>query len=208
MSSVTMHHVIKHHITTDDLLGQLGIKSFNHYYHTRLLRWAGHVARMKMDRLPRKLMTGFVYNKRLTGGPAMTWGRTLNKALHSKQIATKFATWSALAQNPEQWRAAILPNKAPRARPGVQAIAPQAAQDPEPWRAPADAAVRAAFRTAHLAKRAATAATAAAALAAASAAVSAAASAAASAARQVAAAVGSRRSSRSRRSNRSCDYIY
>jgi hypothetical protein len=107
MRKVTMYHVIKYHIKTKDLLKQLGIKSFDHYYHTRLLRWAGHVARMDMDRLPRKLLTAFVDNKRPRGGPAMTWGRTLNKALKANGIPTKFATWSALAQDRELWRHAI-----------------------------------------------------------------------------------------------------
>ena len=52
-----------------------------HNYRRRLFRWAGHVSRMPMDRLPRQLLTGFDANPRPTGSPLMTWGRTLKKAL-------------------------------------------------------------------------------------------------------------------------------
>jgi len=46
-----------------------------------LLRWAGHVSRMPIDRLPRQLLKGFVTNPRPAGSPLMTWGRNLKKAL-------------------------------------------------------------------------------------------------------------------------------
>jgi len=54
------------------------------YYHKRILRWAGHVARMPMTRAPRQLLTGWVAHPRPNGCPEMTWGRTLKKALKCK----------------------------------------------------------------------------------------------------------------------------
>ena len=65
----------------EQLYRRLGIAAAEQYYHRRLLRWAGHVSRMPMHRLPRQLLTGFVANPRPTGSPLMTWGRTLKKAL-------------------------------------------------------------------------------------------------------------------------------
>ena len=73
----------------------------------RLLRWAGHLARVDMSRLPRKLLTGWVAHPRPNGCPLMNWGRTLKKALKSRDIATVFTTWTKLAQNRSSWRQLI-----------------------------------------------------------------------------------------------------
>ena len=109
-----MHHVIRHKITTKSLLKRLNIHSFDQYYNSRLLRWAGHVARMPMTRTPRMLLTGWVRNPRPVGAPQMTMGRTIRKALISKGIATDFPTWRKLAQDRATWRARTHPS-APRA---------------------------------------------------------------------------------------------
>ena len=47
----------------------------------RVLRWAGHVARMRRGRLPRALLTGWVAAPRPTGRPEQTFGHALNNAL-------------------------------------------------------------------------------------------------------------------------------
>ena len=52
-------------ITTKTLLDHLELKSLDSYVVIRQLRWAGHVARMGMDRLPRKMLSSWVTNKRL-----------------------------------------------------------------------------------------------------------------------------------------------
>ncbi len=72
------------------LFKRLGVGSFYSYYIRRLLRWAGHVARMPMDRMPRELLTGWVEHARPIGCPKMTRGRTLNKALNSYNLPTIF----------------------------------------------------------------------------------------------------------------------
>jgi len=60
------------------------------YYHNRILRWAGHVARLAMSRAPRQLLTSWVAHSRPVGCPQMTWGRTLENALASKGISKEF----------------------------------------------------------------------------------------------------------------------
>ena len=104
MCRVTMHHVIRHHITDAQLRERVGVKDLDHYYNTRLLRWVGHVARMNTNRLPRKLLTCWVRNKRPVGAPQMTYGRTVNKALNSRGITTNFVTWKAIAEKRVLWR--------------------------------------------------------------------------------------------------------
>ena len=100
----TMAHTIRRRIITKSLLKRLGLYAFDEYYNCRLLRWAGHVARMPMTRMPRMLMTGWVPNSRLIGAPQMTIGRTINKALVSKGISKDFNTWRTLAQDRPAWR--------------------------------------------------------------------------------------------------------
>jgi hypothetical protein len=77
------------------------------YYHNRILRWAGHVARMPMTRAPRQLLTGWVEHSRPNGYPEMTWGRTLNKALKCKGLPVNFKEWRAIAEDRSEWRVEI-----------------------------------------------------------------------------------------------------
>ena len=76
------------------------------YCNGKLLRWTGHVARMSMDRVPRRLLTGWVSNNKQRGAPQMTFGRTLDKALRASSITTTFsgARGQQLAQDREKWR--------------------------------------------------------------------------------------------------------
>jgi hypothetical protein len=66
MCRITMARTFRCHVRLRDLRARLGIQSLDRYYYHRTLRWAGHVARMHMSRLPRKLLTGFVAHPRPT----------------------------------------------------------------------------------------------------------------------------------------------
>jgi hypothetical protein len=105
MCRVTMRSTKKHRITTESLLERLGIRTMEYYLTARTLRWAGHVARMDMDRLPRKLLTGWVDNKRPVGRPKLTYGHSLKKALKSRGLPYTFNKWCPLAQDRLQWSA-------------------------------------------------------------------------------------------------------
>ena len=77
MCRINIAHTIRHHISSSSFFARLGVEALDSYYQRRLLlRWAGHVSRMPIDRLPRMLLTGWVANPRPIGCPQMTWGRT------------------------------------------------------------------------------------------------------------------------------------
>jgi hypothetical protein len=109
-----MNQVIKYHITGKELRRRLKIRSFDEYYNSRLLRWAGHVARMDKTRMPRMLLTGWVEAPRPVGAPQMTIGRTIKKALSSFKLPTEFPEWRKLAQERSTWRSSTHPDTAAR----------------------------------------------------------------------------------------------
>jgi hypothetical protein len=104
MCHITVAHTMKHRIISKSLFESLGVGSFDSYFNRRLLRWAGHVARMPMDRMPRMLLIGWVEHARPVGCPQMTWGRTLNKVLKSYDLPTNFEQWSTLAADRRVWQ--------------------------------------------------------------------------------------------------------
>ena len=107
MRRVNKRHSWRHRISSAELYKRLRLQPFDYFYNSRLLRWAGYVARMPMDRTPRRLLTGWVSSPRPRGAPQMTFGRTLNKALKASGITTDFAGWQQASQDRVTWRAAI-----------------------------------------------------------------------------------------------------
>jgi len=104
MCRVNLHHTFCHHITTSSLFRRLGLLDIGSYFYNRLLRWAGHVARMPMSRAPRQLLKSWVAHSRPVGCPQMTWGRTLENALKRKCISKEFDDWFAIAKDRSKWR--------------------------------------------------------------------------------------------------------
>ena len=111
MCRVNLSHTWKRRIRTNDLLQELGLQPLRWYYETRVLRWAGHVSRMPIDRLPRMLLTSWVPNSRVIGCPRMTFGRTFKKALINRGIWKKDDPnqwkWIKLAAKRADWRERI-----------------------------------------------------------------------------------------------------
>ena len=83
----------------------MGLKSIDTYVTQRQLRWAGHVARMSYDRLPRKMLSSWVPSKPPKGAPEFTYGRGLFKALKKAELSEN--NWFELAENREQWRTTV-----------------------------------------------------------------------------------------------------
>ena len=94
---------IKRKINMKQLFANLGnrVHSLRWHYDTRVLRWNGHIARMKHDRLPRMLLTSWVPHPRPIGCPRMTYGRTIKKAMKRRE-----EIWPGLPFNkPDNWTA-------------------------------------------------------------------------------------------------------
>jgi hypothetical protein len=50
MCRITIAHKIRHRVSSASLFKRLSIEPLDKYYHCRLLRWTGHVARMPSTR--------------------------------------------------------------------------------------------------------------------------------------------------------------
>ena len=83
----------------------LGLFSIDCYITKSQLAWAGHVARMEFERLPRKLLSCWVTSKRPLGSPEFTYGRGLKKALIKANLPLN--NWYELAQNRTEWKSLL-----------------------------------------------------------------------------------------------------
>ena len=102
MCRVNRAHTWKHHISNDDLRKRTGLMTIDQYITKRQLRWAGHLSRMGMERLPRMMLSSWVRNKRPRGCPKFTYGRGLKKALKKAKIDVN--NWVEMAKDRTLWR--------------------------------------------------------------------------------------------------------
>ena len=72
---ITMWHVWQHHISTEHVLSNLSLQPITVYIAKRSLAWFGKVYRMPWHRRPRKLLTCWVSNPRVSG--AATYAKTM-----------------------------------------------------------------------------------------------------------------------------------
>ena len=110
MCRARLLHAFLHRISSATPFHMLNVMDLDSYYHNRILRWAGHVARMPMTRAPRQLLTGWVANSRPNGCPEVTWGRTLKKALKCKGLQVSSKEWRAIAEDRLEWRSRTYSN--------------------------------------------------------------------------------------------------
>ena len=142
MLRVNLHQQWKRRISMNRLFADLGnrVWPLRWHYETRLLRWAGHISRMKHDRLPLMLLTSWVPNSRPRGCPRMTFGRTIKKAMKRRP-----EIWPALPFDlPNNWttiteaaRAALVKKHGKKRRDHdikMQTHWMTLAQDRESWR--------------------------------------------------------------------------
>ena len=94
-----MRDVFEKRLSTQYLLGRIGLKSIRAYCTKRQLRWAGHVARMGFERLPRKVSSSWVPSKRPIGAPEFTYGRSWYKGLRENGIDR--VTWYCRILRPD-----------------------------------------------------------------------------------------------------------
>jgi len=88
------------------VLTRAGLPSIHTLLKKHQLRWAGHVARMPNNRLPKKLLFGELQcGIRTPGGPKKRFKDTLKASL--KAFSINASTWEQAAQNRSEWRAAL-----------------------------------------------------------------------------------------------------
>jgi hypothetical protein len=103
MCRVTMLQTYVYRITSESLQQRTGVFSLEHYLASRTLLWAGHVARMHKNRLPKRLMLSWIPEPRVAGGQEMTYGRSLQRHLAHFNLPAAFIEWAPLAQDRAGW---------------------------------------------------------------------------------------------------------
>ena len=92
----------RNYISSRSILIKLRLPRIEALIARHQLRWAGHVARMDYDRLPRKFLNSWTDNKRPTGSPYKTFARHLRQILSDNGIDSD--TWHLLSLNKDEWR--------------------------------------------------------------------------------------------------------
>ena len=91
---VGVNQAFVHRITSEGLQKRTGVFSLEHYLASRTLLWAGHVARMPKNRLPKRLMLSWIREPRVAGGQEMTYGWSLQRHLYHFGLPTAFTEWA------------------------------------------------------------------------------------------------------------------
>jgi hypothetical protein len=104
MCRVTRWHIREYGITTASIQKVLKLRSIETYVCRRQLQWAGHLARMGPDRLPRRMLTSWCDRPR-SARPFVTYGATLTAALEFAGVEVD--KWMELAQDRGSWNAMI-----------------------------------------------------------------------------------------------------
>jgi hypothetical protein len=105
MSKVNRYTMRHQRVSSKSLLSSLGLKPFEFYYRHRVLQWSGHVVRMGWDRLPRKLLTAWVYSDaKAIQGTHKRWIDVLHESLQLVKLPKDFHAWTEVAQDRAKWR--------------------------------------------------------------------------------------------------------
>ena len=93
----------KEHLTTVELADRFGMaESIDDLLTQYRLRWLGHVARMPDTRHPKKLLFGWLPQKRPAHGARLRWRDKVRRDLRLCNISE--SSWYMEAQNRTRWR--------------------------------------------------------------------------------------------------------
>ena len=99
-----MRHVREQHIRTYSVLEQLELRSVGIYMARRMLRWLGHVRRMDWSRLPRKLLSSWVYQARPLGRPRKRWAGSIEDDIKTARLTISNLHEKANEENKLEWK--------------------------------------------------------------------------------------------------------
>ena len=99
---VTTYTTRKHRITNEDLIRRLGMEPLQYYIDWRILGYAGHIQRMKNDRLPKLMRDATVVGKGEIGAPHKSHNKQLHESLKRKGMWG--LNWKTAAMDKEKWR--------------------------------------------------------------------------------------------------------
>ena len=95
---ITAHQQRTEHLSSVQIAKQFGMEeSMEDLITARRLRWLGHIARMDEERIPKKLLFGWLPEKRPAHGTKMRWRDRVRKDLKRFGIVEK--RWYATAQD-------------------------------------------------------------------------------------------------------------
>jgi hypothetical protein len=102
MCRLTTWHQWKLHIHQHTMESRLDVKCLDFYLAKRRLSWAGHLARMDFDeRLPRKLLSGWIDSKRPRGRPQNGFAHALMTDISNAGLDA--SNWFTLAAQKGRW---------------------------------------------------------------------------------------------------------
>ena len=96
---------ISQHISNGEVRSRVGMPvTLADMISCRRLRWLGHVARMEDDRLPKRVLFGWLPQRRPPHGVELRWRDKVRQDL--KKFHIEEAGWYVLAQDRQEWRKA------------------------------------------------------------------------------------------------------
>jgi hypothetical protein len=120
-------------IRNSTLRSKVKISSIDVYVQRRQMAWLGRLAQMGEERIPRRMMSCWVYRKRITaaqrralqragelpwgrpvGAPEYTWGRSMYSTLEKLGFTKK--NWYEVAEDKSRWESEVLEAKLKPAR--------------------------------------------------------------------------------------------
>ena len=125
MCGVSRRDVRDDHCGHNTLYARLNVPCVLRLISNRKLRWAGHVARMDMHRLPRKFLSSWVKDVPRPRGRAQSYGHDLSRELNGIGFnlltgATMLGVsrdWLTVAQDRDAWRVLVEPLRHVEANP-------------------------------------------------------------------------------------------
>jgi hypothetical protein len=90
MCRLNLHHTRHNHVRARTLLNRLGIQTIDTYITRRQLRWLGHVWWTPTARVPKRLLTAWLPQKRPVGRSGLTYGHTVVRTIRAVEQAGGF----------------------------------------------------------------------------------------------------------------------